>query len=69
MVWIFLIQVLLSGGPGSMVVMEVGPFASQARALYDPKGDATLEALIQAVIAGRAMAEPSRNLAELMSRA
>ena len=30
MVWIFLIQVLLSGGPGSMVVMEVGPFASQA---------------------------------------
>jgi para-nitrobenzyl esterase len=46
-----------------------GPLGSQARALYDPKGEASLKALIEAVIADRAMVEPSRNLAELMAEA
>jgi hypothetical protein len=32
-----------------------GPVASQARALYEPKGDASLKAPIQAVIADRSM--------------
>jgi para-nitrobenzyl esterase len=46
-----------------------GPLAAQARALYDPKGEASLKTLIEAVIADRAMVEPSRNLAELMAQA
>jgi len=31
LIWFFLIQVLITGGPGNMVVLEVGPFASQAQ--------------------------------------
>jgi para-nitrobenzyl esterase len=46
-----------------------GPFAPQARALYDPKGEATLKELVQAVIADRSMVEPSRNLVELTAKA
>ncbi|HYB11859.1 MAG TPA: carboxylesterase family protein, partial [Myxococcota bacterium] len=46
-----------------------GPLASQARTLYDPNGDASLQELIQNVIADRSMVEPSRNLAELTARA
>jgi para-nitrobenzyl esterase len=46
-----------------------GPMAPQARALYDPKGDPSLDALNQAVGAGRAMVEPSRNLPELVTKA
>jgi len=45
-----------------------GPLASQARALYDPKRDASLKELIQAIIADRTMVEPSRNLAELTTK-
>ena len=46
-----------------------GSLTWQARALYDPRGDASLETLIQAVISDRTMVEPSRNLAELMAKA
>jgi para-nitrobenzyl esterase len=46
-----------------------GPLASQARALYDPQGDTSLEALNQAVFADRTMVEPSRFLAELTTMA
>jgi len=46
-----------------------GPLAPHARACYDPKGEATLPALIQAAIADRTMIEPSRNLAESMTNA
>jgi para-nitrobenzyl esterase len=46
-----------------------GPLASQGRSLYDPKGDASLEQLIQTIIADRTMIEPSRNLADLMTKA
>jgi para-nitrobenzyl esterase len=46
-----------------------GPLASKARALYDPNGEASLKALIQAVIADQIMIEPSRNLAELTTEA
>jgi len=46
-----------------------GPLAPQARALYDPKGEASLEDLIQTIMADRSMVEPSRNLAELVTKA
>jgi para-nitrobenzyl esterase len=46
-----------------------GPLAPQARAQYDPKGDASLKDLIQPVIADRVMVEPSRHMAELMTKA
>jgi para-nitrobenzyl esterase len=46
-----------------------GLLESQARALYDPKGTASLDALIQTIIADRNMVEPSRNLAELTTKA
>lgn len=46
-----------------------GVWASQARTLYDPRGDASLKALIQAIIADGVMVEPSRYLAEVMARA
>lgn len=45
-----------------------GSLAPQARALYDPKGDASFEALNQAVFADRTMVEPSRLLAELTTK-
>ena len=46
-----------------------GVLASQARTLYDPRGDASLKALIQTIIADGVMVEPSRYLAEVMARA
>jgi para-nitrobenzyl esterase len=46
-----------------------GPLAWQARMLYDPNEAASLESLIQAVMADRAMAEPSRHVAEAMTHA
>ncbi len=46
-----------------------GPLAPQARKLYDPKGDTSLKDLVQMVISDQCMVEPSRNLAELMTRA
>jgi para-nitrobenzyl esterase len=46
-----------------------GPLSSQARALYDPKGDASLKDLIQPIMADRTMTEPPRHMAELMTKA
>src|SRR6185295_4487981 len=46
-----------------------GPLAPQARTQYDPKGDKSLTDLVQAVIADQVMVEPSRNLAEWMTKA
>src|SRR5262249_8375171 len=46
-----------------------GPLAARARALYDPKGEARLHDLVQAVIADQTMVEPSRNAAELTEKA
>ena len=43
--------------------------AVQARALYDPKGEASLKPLIQAIIADRVMVEPSRNAVALTAKA
>ena len=51
------------------VFAQFGALAAQARALYDPNGDAHLETLIQAVYADRTMIEPTRHLAEMMTRA
>ena len=51
------------------VFAQFGALASQARALYDPNGDASLKALNQAVYADRTMIEPTRYLAEMMTRA
>jgi para-nitrobenzyl esterase len=47
---------------------QFGPLAAHARALYDPRGDASLKELIQAIIADRVMVEPSRHLAEMMAK-
>jgi para-nitrobenzyl esterase len=51
------------------VFAQFGALAAQARELYDPKGDADLKALIQAVYADRTMIEPTRHLAEVMAAA
>ena len=51
------------------VFAQFGALAGQARALYDPNGDASLKALIQAVYADRTMIEPTRHLAEMMTKA
>ena len=48
---------------------QFGPLASQARALYDPKGNASLKDLIQAVVADRTFLEPPRYLAEVTGKA
>jgi para-nitrobenzyl esterase len=45
-----------------------GPLSSQAQRLYDPKGTLPLKDLVQAVAADYAMVEPSRNIAELVTR-
>jgi para-nitrobenzyl esterase len=45
-----------------------GPAEQQARALYDPRGDATLEALLPAVFADQTLIEPSRHLADALAR-
>ena len=43
--------------------------ADEARALYDPQGDETLDELKQQVLADRTLVEPSRHLADEMARA
>jgi para-nitrobenzyl esterase len=45
-----------------------GPDADQARKLYDPLGNQTLDELRQQVFADRAMVEPARHLANEMAR-
>jgi para-nitrobenzyl esterase len=45
-----------------------GPLAPQARALYDPEGDAIFAELNQAAFGDRTMIEPSRYLAELVTK-
>jgi para-nitrobenzyl esterase len=46
-----------------------GSLASRARKLYDPNGDVSFKDLTQAIVADETMVEPSRHLAELMTRA
>jgi para-nitrobenzyl esterase len=46
-----------------------GPDANQARKLYDPHGDQTLDELKQQVFADRTLVEPARHFADEMSRA
>ncbi len=48
---------------------KFGALSSQARALYDPTGSATFADVLQNVCADFGMLEPSRNLAEWMTRA
>ena len=45
-----------------------GTDASEARRLYDPRGDQTLDELKQQVFADRTIVEPARNLANLLAR-
>jgi para-nitrobenzyl esterase len=45
-----------------------GPDADAARRTYDPRGDQALDELKQQVFADKTMAEPARNLANLMAR-
>ena len=45
-----------------------GTNANEARKVYDPKGDAPFDELLQQVFADKAMTEPSRHLAEVWSR-
>jgi para-nitrobenzyl esterase len=46
-----------------------GPNAAEARKLYDPRGDLTLDELKQRVFADKTMVEPARHLADEMARA
>jgi para-nitrobenzyl esterase len=46
-----------------------GPLASQARKLYDPNGNVSFKDLTQAIVADETMVEPSRHLAERMTKA
>jgi len=46
-----------------------GPDASEARSVYDPRGDQTLEELKQQVFADRTLVEPARHLADEVARA
>jgi para-nitrobenzyl esterase len=46
-----------------------GATATEARKLYDPRGDQTLDELKQQVFADKAMPEPARHLADEMVRA
>jgi len=46
-----------------------GANASLARALYDPRGDQTLDELRQQVLADRTLVEPVRHFADAMARA
>jgi para-nitrobenzyl esterase len=45
-----------------------GALEPQARKLYDPYGNASLSALIQTVTSDELMVEPTRNLAQLVTR-
>uniref|UniRef100_Q07SQ8 Carboxylesterase, type B n=1 Tax=Rhodopseudomonas palustris (strain BisA53) TaxID=316055 RepID=Q07SQ8_RHOP5 len=46
-----------------------GSAAVQARRIYDPRGDQSLDELKQRVLADRTMTEPARHLADLVARA
>jgi para-nitrobenzyl esterase len=46
-----------------------GPNAAEARKLYDPRGDQTLDELKQQVFADKTLVEPARHLANEMARA
>ena len=48
---------------------QFGPLASRARKLYDPNGDVSFRDLTQAIVADETIIEPSRYLAELMTKA
>jgi para-nitrobenzyl esterase len=47
---------------------EFGPDAAEARKLYDPRGDQTLEELKQQVLADKTLVEPARHLADTVAR-
>jgi para-nitrobenzyl esterase len=51
------------------VFAQFRALAARARQLYDPQGDVSLQALIQAVYADRTMIEPTRYLAAMMTTA
>ena len=46
-----------------------GPDAAEARKLYDPRGDQTLDELKQQIFADKTLVEPARHLADEMARA
>jgi len=46
-----------------------GPHADEARKLYDPNGDQTLDELKQQIFADRTMTEPARYLADMVAHA
>jgi len=46
-----------------------GPYASEARKLYDPQGNQPLEQLRAQVLADKTLVEPARHLADEMARA
>jgi para-nitrobenzyl esterase len=46
-----------------------GPFAPEARTLYDPKGDTSFAQVYRDVIADQIMVEPTRHFAEVMTKA
>ena len=48
---------------------QFGPLASQARKLYAPNGDESFRDLVQAIVADETIIEPSRCLAERMTKA
>jgi para-nitrobenzyl esterase len=48
---------------------QFGEPATEARSLYDPKGDEALDELKQQVLADKTLVEPSRHLADEMARA
>jgi hypothetical protein len=45
-----------------------GPDAAEARKLYDPRGDQTLDELKQQVLADKTLVEPARHLADTVAR-
>lgn len=51
------------------VFANFGPNAADARKLYDPRGDQTLDELQQQVFADKTLVEPARHLADEMARA
>jgi len=48
---------------------QFGRYADEARNLYDPCGDQTLDELKQQIFADKTMTEPARHLANLVARA
>jgi len=47
---------------------QFGPYADDARKLYDPRGDQTLDELKQQVFADKTMTEPARHLVDMVAR-